>query len=177
MHTTNIPSFPSHLHTYTHTSSHAHTKMCADPLAQLYLPQGQYVDYVRVADYCTVTVKETNVFHRQASISARGLLATDYSSKWLRCIQLWQTKERGQEEEEGGERIKRKEWLHKWGAGRTKKVRGVPDGEEENRWIKDEIKKGGMDKGRRLRRWIRSNSLGFVLKLWNALPLQRYNGG
>lgn len=51
------------------------TQMRADPLAQLYLPQGQYVDYVRVADYCTVTVKETNVFHRQASISVRGLLA------------------------------------------------------------------------------------------------------
>lgn len=53
--------------------------MCTDPLAQLYLPRGQYVDCVRVADYCTVTVKETNVFHSQASIEARGLLATDYA--------------------------------------------------------------------------------------------------
>lgn len=67
--------------THTHSQAHMPTQMRADPLAQLYLPQGQYVDYVRVADYCTVTVKETNVFHRQASISARGLLAIDYSGK------------------------------------------------------------------------------------------------
>ncbi len=74
-------SLPIYTHTHTHTSTHTLTQTCADPLAQLYLPQGQYVDYVRVADYCTVTVKETNVFHRQASISVRGLLAIDYSSK------------------------------------------------------------------------------------------------
>lgn len=69
------PLPPLHRHTCEPTQT------CVDPLAQLYLPRGQYVDYVRVADYCTVTVKETNVFHRQASISARGLLATHYGSK------------------------------------------------------------------------------------------------
>lgn len=58
----------------------AHADTSADPLAQLYLPRGQYVDCVRVADYCTVTVKETNVFHRQASIRARGLPAN--TARW-----------------------------------------------------------------------------------------------
>lgn len=87
---------------YTHAP-----QMCDDPLAQLYLPRGQYVDYVRVADYCTVTVKETNVFHRQASISARGLRATDCSTNDCAVSSYDRQKERGQEEEEG-ERINRR---------------------------------------------------------------------
>lgn len=86
--------------------------MCMDPLAQLYLPRGQYVDCVRVADYCTVTVKETNVFHSQASISARGLLATDYAI-WANDFSAssYETGQRagwGGEEEAQGRAHKRK---------------------------------------------------------------------
>ena len=72
-HTLPLNQFP---HTHTQKLTRPHKKH-TDPLAQLYLLQGQYVDCVSEADYCTVTVKETNVFHRQASISARALLAID----------------------------------------------------------------------------------------------------
>lgn len=101
--------------------------MSADPLAQLYLPRGQYVDCVRVADYCTVTVKETNVFHRQASIRARGLPAN--TARWQMAavaaahpaaVDWGRRKGSGKRQEEERERRK------KYG----EKVRGAADAEE-----------------------------------------------
>lgn len=98
--------------------------MCTDPLAQLYLPRGQYVDCVRVADYCTVTVKETNVFHSQASISARGLLATDYAIRANDfSASSYDTRQRagwgGEEEAQGRAHKRRGDWLQS--VERTKK--------------------------------------------------------
>lgn len=98
--------------------------MCTDPLAQLYLPQGQYVDCVRVADYCTVTVKETNVFHSQASISAKGLLATDYAIRANDfSLSSYDTRQRagwgGEEEAQGRAHKRRGDWLQS--VERTKK--------------------------------------------------------
>lgn len=105
--------------------------MCTDPLAQLYLPRGQYVDRIRVADYCTVTVKETNVFHSQASISARGLLATDYAIRANDfSASSYDTRQRagwgGEEEAQGRAHKWRWDWLQS--AERTKKF------EETHKW-------------------------------------------
>lgn len=96
-------------HNCRYTPAHMPTQMRVDPLAQLYLPQGQYVDYVRVADYCTVTVKETNVFHRQASISVRGLLAIDYIAANDCAVSSYdRQKTEGRKRRQGG-RIQRRE--------------------------------------------------------------------
>lgn len=106
----------------------AHADMSADPLAQLYLPRGQYVDCVRVADYCTVTVKETNVFHRQASIRARGLPAN--TARWQMAAAAVAAHPAAEDCEEWGggaeKGRKRRERRKKHG----EKVRGAADAEE-----------------------------------------------
>lgn len=107
--------------------------MCMDPLAQLYLPRGQYVDCVRVADYCTVTVKETNVFHSQASISARGLLATDYA---IRANDFSASSyERGQRAGWGGEEEAQ---------GRAHKRKGLTAMCEELKSLRKQINENGI---------------------------------